>query len=94
MPYLTLVKDLLRDFSRQNLRGLRSLQDLVLAKRQQTLQDKLPQRESHEHVLPWEERPVKKTRKLLANKSVQFLPQLWYNPKTPRRMANILREYT
>lgn len=65
-PYLGLIEDFLRNLTLDHLGRRRPLENLVLPKRQETLQDKLPQRESHEHVLPWEERTVEKTRKLLA----------------------------
>lgn len=63
--YLALVIDLLRNFTLQDLGGLCLLKNLILAKRQQSFEDKLAQGKSDEHVLPWEERTVEKTRELL-----------------------------
>lgn len=65
--YLGLIKDFLSNLTLEDLRSLCSLQNLVLTEREQALKDELPQGESHEHVLPWEERTVEKTRELLES---------------------------
>jgi hypothetical protein len=70
--YLRLIEDLLSNLALEDLRGLCSLQNLVLTKREETLKDELPEGESHEHVLPWEERPVEETRKLLEKTLVRM----------------------
>jgi hypothetical protein len=54
----------------ENFRGLCLLKNLILSERKETLQDELAQGEPHEHVLPWEERTVEKTRELLVNTAV------------------------
>lgn len=66
LPYLTLVIDLLRDLTRENLGRSLLLQNLVLTEGQNTFKKELTQGESHKDVLPWEERPVKDTRELLT----------------------------
>jgi hypothetical protein len=65
-----LIKDLLGNLALENLRGLCLLKNLILSERKETLQDELAQGEPHEHVLPWEERTVEKTRELLVNTAV------------------------
>lgn len=69
--YLGLIKDFLGNLTLEDLRSLCSLQNLVLTERKQALKDELPEGESHEHVLPWEERTVEKTRELLEKTPVR-----------------------
>jgi hypothetical protein len=61
-----LIKDLLGDLTLEDLRRLCLLENLILSERQEALKDELAQGEPHEHVLPWEERTVEKTRELLV----------------------------
>lgn len=46
------------------------MENLILSERQEALKDELAQGEPHEHVLPWEERTVEKTRELLVDMAV------------------------
>ena len=56
--YLTLVEDLLVDFTLECLRRLRPLQDLVLTKREEGVKDKLPGVEAGNQLLPLKARAV------------------------------------
>lgn len=55
---LTFIVDILRDLLLENLRGLRFLQNLVLAKRQEFLETILGDGETDDELLPREERSV------------------------------------
>jgi len=70
IPYLTLVIDLLRDLTRENLGRSLLLQNLVLTEGENTFKEELAQGEPHKDVLPWEERPIEDTRELLTYLSV------------------------
>jgi hypothetical protein len=65
-----LIKDLLGNLALEDLRGLCLLENLILSERQEALKYELAQGEPHEHVLPWEERTVEKTRELLVDMAV------------------------
>lgn len=65
-----MIKDLLGNLALEDLGSLCLLENLILSERQEALKDELAQGEPHEHVLPWEERTVEKTRELLVDMAV------------------------
>jgi hypothetical protein len=73
VPYLRFVENFLRDFICKHLRWFRLLQDLILAYRQESLEQVLRQRETDNKLLPREQRPVEEMRKTLWIISYTFL---------------------
>lgn len=66
---LGLVKHLLGDLLGEDGRGLRVLEDAVLAEREEGLEEVLADREAHDELLPREERAVEEAREALLCES-------------------------